>query len=244
MNDDGDSSVNQRLIQPPAGIGGRRSWLSCCCGSSRNSAIATALLEESVEVTVTMKMLSGEVLEIVVPGEEPVGALKFEVENKLSIPSSLLALFQIGDENPLADARQISDVCESQTSTALELFLVVGEHDGVGVSEYVPLLSPVPKSRQVTATPILKAHDSNLSVLQGITRCYITRQRGVGLAKKWAEYTLYSKADDSFRLFAKRTPGVNTTYYISKRQDSATPDSPDLVGCVQSNFVGTGAQLR
>lgn len=77
----------------------------------------------------------------------------------------------------------------------------------------------------------------------GVVECYIKR-RNMGAGKLFPEYYLYTRNGDHFLMAAKKQGNKRTSnYHVTMHNRDFAKDSPDYLGKVRANFVGTEFQL-
>eukprot|EP01138_Halocafeteria_seosinensis_P015407 gb/GECG01015724.1/.p1 GENE.gb/GECG01015724.1/~~gb/GECG01015724.1/.p1 ORF type:complete len:505 (+),score=67.99 gb/GECG01015724.1/:1-1515(+) len=78
-----------------------------------------------------------------------------------------------------------------------------------------------------------------LPIDAGVVQCYIERKK-TGLKWMYPEYYLYMKNDDRFLLAAKKRSKQKTSNYLmSMDKGDMSRDSPNFLGKVRSNLMGT-----
>lgn len=77
----------------------------------------------------------------------------------------------------------------------------------------------------------------------GVVQCHIVRNKS-GTNKLYPIYSLYLKENDRFLMCSKKRPNNKTSnYLISKKENDLARDSPNYLGKLRSNFVGTEFQV-
>mmetsp|Transcript_23843 Transcript_23843/g.34969 ORF Transcript_23843/g.34969 Transcript_23843/m.34969 type:complete len:683 (+) Transcript_23843:159-2207(+) len=77
----------------------------------------------------------------------------------------------------------------------------------------------------------------------GIVQCQIVRNKS-GTHKLFPVYSLYLKENDRFLMCSKKRPNNKTSnYLISKGENDLSRESPNFLGKLRSNFVGTEFQV-
>ncbi|KAG5182204.1 hypothetical protein JKP88DRAFT_257776 [Tribonema minus] len=77
----------------------------------------------------------------------------------------------------------------------------------------------------------------------GVVQCYIRRNKA-GTAKLFPEYHVYLADGDKFLMCSKRRPNNKTSnYIISMRAGDLNRGSPNYLGKLRANFIGTEFQI-
>lgn len=77
----------------------------------------------------------------------------------------------------------------------------------------------------------------------GTVQCYIKRRKA-GAGKLYPEYYLYTRQGDHFLMAAKKQANNKTSnYHVTMNEGDFAKESPDYLGKVRANFVGTEFQL-
>jgi tubby and related proteins len=77
----------------------------------------------------------------------------------------------------------------------------------------------------------------------GIVQCHIVRNKS-GTNKLFPIYSLYLKENDRFLMCSKKRANNKTSnYIISKGEHDLSRESPNYLGKLRSNFVGTEFQV-